>query len=56
MMFEIDKTNADIIRTLFPGIEEEKIDDIVDVYGMSRGRVTFDTEFWESEYTGKIVE
>ncbi len=56
MIFEIDKTNADIIRKLFPGIEEEKIEDIVDVYGMSRGRVTFDTEFWESEYTGKIVE
>ena len=55
MIFEIDKTNGDVIKTTFPDIEEEKVGDgdVIDVYGLSKGRVTFDTDFWEAPYKRK---
>ena len=43
-------TNGEKIKSLFPDIEEEKLDDIIDVYGMSKCRVTFDTDWWNEEY------
>ncbi len=43
-------TNGDVIKAMFPNIEIEQIEDIIDVYGMSKCRVTYDTDWWNALY------
>lgn len=43
-------TNGDMIKAIFPNIDTEQIEDIIDVYGMSKCRVTYDTEWWNAPY------
>lgn len=43
-------TNGDILRAMFPGIEVEYRDDVVDVYGMSSFSVTFKTDWFDAPY------
>lgn len=43
-------TNGDVIKALFPNIDIEQIEDIIDVYGMSKCRVTYDTDWWNAPY------
>lgn len=43
-------TNGDIIMALFPNIELEHIDDIINVYSLCEHSVTFDTEWWNKPY------
>ena len=43
-------TNGEMIKAVFPNIEIEQIEDIIDVYGMSKCRVTYDTDWWNSPY------
>ena len=43
-------TNGDIIMALFPNIELEHIDDIINVYSLCVHSVTFDTEWWDKPY------
>lgn len=43
-------TNGDMIKAIFPNIDTEKIEDIIDVYGMSKCRVTYDTDWWNAPY------
>ena len=47
---EQEITNGDIINAIFPDIEIEQIEDITDVYGMSKCRVTYDTDWWNAPY------
>lgn len=43
---EQEITNSDVIKAIFPNIDIEQIEDIIDVYGMSKRRVTYDTDWW----------
>lgn len=43
-------TNGDVIKAIFPNIDIEQIEDIIDVYGMSKCRVTYDTDWWNAPY------
>jgi hypothetical protein len=43
-------TNGDILRAMFPGIEVEYRDDVVDVYGMSSFSVTFKADWFDAPY------
>lgn len=43
-------TNGDMIKALFPDIELEHIEDIINVYCLCEHSVTFDTEWWNSPY------
>ena len=43
-------TNGDMIKTLYPKIELEVIEDIINVYSLCEHSVTFDTEWWEKPY------
>lgn len=43
-------TNGDMIKAIFPNIDTEQIEDIIDVYGMSKCRVTYDTDWWNAPY------
>ena len=43
-------TNGDIIMALFPNIELEHIDDIINVYSLCKHSVTFDTDWWNEHY------
>lgn len=43
-------TNGDMIMALFPNIELEVIEDIINVYSLCEHSVTFDTEWWEKPY------
>lgn len=47
---EQEVTNGDIINAIFPNIDIEQIEDIIDVYGMSKCRVTYDTDWWNAPY------
>ena len=51
-------TNGDMIKAIFPNIEIEKIEDISDVYGMSKCRVTYDTDWWNAPgaYDGRQAD
>lgn len=50
-------TNGDLIKALYPGIEEERIEDIINIYCLCDHRVTFDTEWWDDSYfAGKEKE
>ena len=46
-------TNGDILRAMFPGIEVEYRDDVVDVYGMSSFSVTFKADWFDAPYEDK---
>lgn len=43
-------TNGDMIKALYPSIELEVIEDIINVYSLCEHSVTFDTEWWEKPY------
>lgn len=43
-------TNGELIKTMFPDCEEERRDDVIDVYGLSSFSVTFKTDWWDSKY------
>ena len=43
-------TNGDMIMDLFPNIELEVIEDIINVYSLCEHSVTFDTEWWDKPY------
>lgn len=43
-------TNGDMIKALYPNIELEVIEDIINVYSLCEHSVTFDTEWWEKPY------
>lgn len=45
-----EKTNGDVVKELFPNIELEHIDDIINVYSLCDHSVTFDTDWWNSPY------
>lgn len=45
-------SNGDVIKTLFPAIEAERRDDVVDVYGLSSFSVTFKQDWWDAPYVG----
>lgn len=50
-------TNGDMIKALYPSIEEERIEDIINIYSLCQHSVTFDTEWWDNPYSaGKEVE
>lgn len=49
-------TNGDMINAMFPNIEIEQIEDIIDVYGMSKCRVTYDTDWWNKPYKSESEE
>ena len=50
-------TNGDMIKALYPNIEEERIEDIINIYSLCKHSVTFDTEWWDNPYfAGKEVE
>ena len=42
-------TNGELIKTMFPDCEEERRDDVIDVYGLSSFSVTFKTDWWDSK-------
>ena len=48
-------TNGDMIKAIFPNIDTEQIEDIIDVYGMSKCRVTYDTDWWNAPYKEEIL-
>lgn len=43
-------TNGKVMLSMYPNIELEIIDDIVNVYGLCRHCVTFDTDWWNAPY------
>lgn len=43
-------TNGDMIKALYPNIEEEHIEDIINIYSLCEHSVTFDTDWWNSPY------
>ena len=43
-------TNGEVIKSLFPSMEYERRDDVVDVYGMSSFSVTFKQDWWDTPY------
>lgn len=43
-------TNGDMIKALYPNIELEVIEDIINVYSLCEHSVTFDTEWWNKPY------
>lgn len=43
-------TNGDMIKALYPNIELEVIEDIINVYSLCEHSVTFDTEWWKKPY------
>ena len=43
-------TNGDMIKALYPSIEEERIEDIINIYSLCQHSVTFDTEWWDNPY------
>ena len=43
-------TNGDMIKALYPNIEEERIEDIINIYSLCEHSVTFDTEWWDNPY------
>lgn len=43
-------TNGDMIKALYPNIEEERIEDIINIYSLCQHSVTFDTEWWDKPY------
>ena len=43
-------TNGDMIKALYPSIEEERIEDIINIYSLCEHSVTFDTEWWDNPY------
>ena len=43
-------TNGDMIKALYPNIEEERIEDIINIYSLCEHSVTFDTEWWDAPY------
>mgnify|MGYP007112595270 CR=1 FL=1 len=43
-------TNGDMIKALYPNIEEERIEDIINIYSLSEHSVTFDTDWWDKPY------
>lgn len=43
-------TNGDMIKALYPNIEEERIEDIINIYSLCVHSVTFDTEWWDKPY------
>lgn len=45
-----EKTNGDMVKELFPNIELEPIEDIINVYSLCQHSVTFDTDWWNSPY------
>lgn len=49
-------TNGDVIKAIFPNIDIEQIEDIIDVYGMSKCRVTYDTDWWNAPYNNAESE
>ena len=49
-------TNGDMIKAIFPNIDTEQIEDIIDVYGMSKCRVTYDTDWWNAPYKTESEE
>ena len=49
-------TNGDVIKAIFPNIDIEQIEDIIDVYGMSKCRVTYDTDWWNAPYKTESEE
>lgn len=42
--------NGDMIRAVFPHIDIERRDDVVDVYGLSSFSVTFKQDWWDAPY------
>lgn len=47
-------TNGDMIKALYPSIEEERIEDIINIYSLCQHSVTFDTEWWDNPYRAEI--
>ena len=45
-----EKTNGDVIKDMFPNIELEHIEDIINVYSLCEHSVTFDTDWWNTPY------
>lgn len=43
-------TNGDMIKALYPNIEEERIEDIINIYSLCEHSVTFDTDWWDKPY------
>lgn len=43
-------TNGEMIASLFPNIDIEYRDDVVDVYGLSSFSVTFKQDWWDAPY------
>ena len=43
-------TNGEVIASMFPNIEIEYRDDVVDVYGLSSFSVTFKQDWWDTPY------
>ena len=43
-------TNGDMIKALYPNIEEERIEDIINIYSLCQHSVTFDTDWWDKPY------
>ena len=46
-------TNGEVIASMFPNIEIEYRDDVVDVYGLSSFSVTFKQNWWDAPYERK---
>lgn len=44
--------NGDMIKAVFPNIDIERRDDVVDVYGLSSFSVTFKQDWWDAPYVG----
>ena len=49
-------TNGDMIKALYPSIEEERIEDIINIYSLCQHSVTFDTEWWDNPYRAESEE
>lgn len=49
-------TNGDMIMALYPNIELEIIEDIINVYSLCKHSVTFDTEWWNEPYRAESEE
>ncbi|MCR5669669.1 MAG: hypothetical protein K6G10_01570 [Butyrivibrio sp.] len=43
-------TNGKAIQKMFKGLDAERRDDVVDVYGLSSFSVTFTQEWWDTPY------
>lgn len=49
-------TNGEKLVKVFPNIEPECRDDVVDVYGLSSFSVTFKQDWWNAEYEGPTTQ